>query len=117
MDFNAVDAAIAATVLPPVISVLNRCNWPAQLKGIVALVVCFVYATGAVFVRDGVDFSQWRDSALTVAGAALAAYKLWWQPSGIGPALENATTSSIGAHRAGAPVGAEATPEATDATG
>lgn len=92
MDVNPVDVGLAAAVLPPVVALINQRRWPAQLKGLVALAVCLLYATLAVWLRGPIVFSAWRDAALTVAGTAFAAYRLWWQPSGIAPAVEAATS-------------------------
>lgn len=104
MDVNSVDAAVAALVLPPLISALNRSRWSPQLKGAVALLVCLIYAAAAAFLREGLDLSAWRDTSLTVAASALAAYKVWWQPSGIGPAIEAATTPTPKTDTVGAEV-------------
>lgn len=94
MDVNPVDVGLAAAVLPPVVALINQRHWPAQVKALVALAVCLVYALVAVWLRGPIVFAAWRDVALTVAGSAFAAYRLWWQPSAIAPAIESATSSS-----------------------
>jgi hypothetical protein len=94
MDIDPVDVGIAAVVLPPVIAMINQRRWPAPAKGLTALAACLLYALAAVWLRGPVDFADWRNVALTVVGSALAAYKLWWQPSGIAPAIEKATSPS-----------------------
>lgn len=88
------DVGMAAVVLPPVVAVLNQRRWPAPVKGLVALAVCFAYALTVVALRGDVTFHGWRSVALTVSGIALAAYKLWWQPSQIAPIIEDATSVS-----------------------
>lgn len=92
MDVNAFDLAMGAAVLPPVIAVVNQRHWPAQLKGIVALLICCLYALLMTIVRGTVHWDAWRNVLLTVAGAAFVLYRTWWQPSGIAPAIEAATT-------------------------
>ncbi len=96
MEINSVDVAIAAVILPPLVALINQRKWPSQLKGLVALLVMCVYALGASWLRGPLDFSDWRNTALTVAAAGFAAYKLWWQPSGIAPAIEEATSADSG---------------------
>lgn len=92
MDINGFDLAMAAVVLPPLIALINRRAWPAQLKGIVALAVCAAYTLLVLWLRGPVDWANWRDLLLVVAAGAFAAYRLWWQPSQIAPAIENATS-------------------------
>ncbi len=107
MDVNAFDLAAGAVVLPPVIALLNQWHWPAQLKGIVALLVCALYATGILILRDSLTWADWRDTLLQAAGAAFILYTTWWKPSGIAPAIEAGTSGGgrartiEGTHRPG----------------
>jgi hypothetical protein len=94
MDINPVDVGLAAVVLPPLVAIINQRRWPAPVKGLVALAACLLYALLAVWLRGEIHFAQWRDVALTVAGSAFAAYRLWWQPSQIAPAIEAATSTA-----------------------
>jgi hypothetical protein len=96
MDVNAFDLAMGAVLLPPVIAVINQRRWPAQLKGLVALLVCAVYALVVMIVRGPVNWADWRDVLLAAAGAAFISYRMWWQPSGIAPAIEHATSAGTG---------------------
>lgn len=92
MDVNAFDLAMGAAVLPPIIAVVNQRRWPAQLKGLLALLACAGYALIMMMVRGTVHWTDWRNVLLTTAGAAFIAYRTWWQPSGIAPAIEAATS-------------------------
>lgn len=93
MDVNAFDLAMGAAVMPPLIAVINQEHWRAQLKGIVALLVCAAYALVMDIVRGPVHWDSWRNVLLTTAGATFIAYRAWWQPSGIAPAIEHGTTA------------------------
>lgn len=106
MDINAFDLAMGAMVLPPLIAVINQRHWPAQLKGLLALLVCALYALVVLIIRGPVDLRDWRNTLLLVAGAAFAAYRLWWQPSGIAPAIEAATTPGATTTPGAGPAGA-----------
>jgi hypothetical protein len=92
MDVNPVDLLIGSAVMPPVIALLNQRSWAPPLKGIIALVACLIAAVVVEFVRGPVALTGWRDTAIVVAGTAFASYKLWWQPAGVAPAIEGATS-------------------------
>jgi hypothetical protein len=93
MDVNPIDVVIGTAVMPPVIALLNQRHWSPQLKGIIALIACLLCAVLVEFLRGPVHLSGWRDTALVVTGSAFASYRLWWQPSRIAPAIEQATSA------------------------
>lgn len=92
MDVNPIDLLIGLAVMPPLIAVLNQCRWSPPVKGVSALVACLLVALGMEFLRGPLAVSGWRDTAMVVAASAFASYKVWWRPSGIAPALEDATS-------------------------
>lgn len=94
MDETFIDAnalTFAAFVLPPVISLINQRRWPDEMRGLVALGVCVFYSLVLTVVRQDLDWTQWRNVVLQVLVGAFGAYKLFWQPSNIGPRIEAAT--------------------------
>ncbi len=99
MDINEFDVAIGALVLPPAIAVVNQLRWPPQLKGIIAFLVCAGYALLIAVLRGPVDFADWRNTLLVVAGSAFIAYRVFWHPSGIAGAIEGATSPGEGPRR------------------
>jgi hypothetical protein len=92
MDINQFDLAIGAVVLPIAISIVNQRHWPAQLKGLIALLICALYALFILVMRGSLDWGNWRDVLLQTTAAAFIAYNMFWKPSGIAPAIEKATT-------------------------
>lgn len=92
MDINPIDLLIGSAAMPPIIALLNQRQWAAQVKALVALAACLLMALLIEYLRGPLEISEWRDTALVVAGTAFASYRLWWQPSGIAPAVEDATT-------------------------
>lgn len=92
VDLNPGDLTMAAFVLPPLISLVNQRRWPSEVKALVALGLCVVYAALATLVRGDVSWQEWRNATLQVTAATLAAYKLFWNPSNLAPRLETATT-------------------------
>lgn len=96
MDVNPIDLLIGAVVMPNAVAVLNQRQWSAQTKGLVALAACLLMALLLAFLRGPIVLTAWRDTAMVVAGSAFIAYRQFWQPSGIAPAVESATTLPIG---------------------
>lgn len=76
-------AALVGVCLPPFAGLLQKDGWSSLVNSIVFGASCI----GAAFVvayLDQSDFSwaTWRTSLLTIIGAGLALYKLYWSPSG-----------------------------------
>lgn len=92
MDINAFDVAMGALVLPPIIEGVNRTGWPSQLRGIMAWLVCGVYALFVAWVRGPINFADWRTTVLSTAAAAFVAYNMFWKPSGIAATIRAITT-------------------------
>lgn len=90
VDIN--DVLIGSVLMPPLIALLNQRTWPNTVKGLVALFACLVAATISGVLGGTLNFADWRATALTVSASAFAAYQVWWQPSGIAPTIEAATS-------------------------
>jgi len=90
MDPQAISAAVGF-VLPLLVSVVNRSYWPGWVKGVVVILSSLVAGVVTAWATEGLTGKSIVESVLVVGGAAIAAYKLFWQPTGIGPALEKAT--------------------------
>lgn len=79
---------LVGVLLPALIAVVNRAHWVAWVKGVVA-VASSALAGGVTAVLTGqLTGGTWLHAALVVAVAAVAAYRLWWKPTGIGPKIE-----------------------------
>ena len=85
-------SALVGVFLPALVAVVNRSHWPSWAKGVV--VVASSIAAGAVtaWLSGQLTGLRWTESALIIAGAAVVAYRHFWQPTGIAPAIEQATT-------------------------
>jgi hypothetical protein len=103
VDVNVIDVLIGAVLMPPVIAVVNQAHWARAVKALIAVAACLIAAVITLWLRGPIDFHDWRNTAVVVVGSALAGYRLWWQPSGIAPAIEAATTAN------GAPAGTDTT--------
>ena len=89
---NPNDLTFAMVVLPPVIAIINQKHWSTEVRALVALAACLVYSLVVTFLRQDLDWTAWRNVILQVMIGAFGAYKLFWQPSNIAPAIEDATT-------------------------
>lgn len=87
----SVDALIGGG-LPLVIALINQAQWSPKLKAVMALLVCGVAATVAAWIRGELDWTDWRNTFIVIAGAALATYRWIWQPSTIAPTVEAVTS-------------------------
>lgn len=85
-------SALVGSLLPMLVAVVNRSHWAPAVKGLVVVASSIVAGGVTAWINGSLTGLRWTESALIVAGSAVAAYKLWWQPTGIGPAIEKATT-------------------------
>lgn len=83
-------SAIVGALAPALVATINRVAWPAWLKGVVVIVVSIAGGGITAYLTGQLTAVTWTHAALVVAAAALATYRLWWHPTGIGPALERA---------------------------
>lgn len=82
---------LTGTVLPPVISLINRSRWSSAVKSVVALLVCTVAAV-AVAWKEGITGGKDIASAIIIViTVTKALYEAVWKPTGISPAIEEAT--------------------------
>ncbi|MER7951985.1 hypothetical protein ABTY59_31800 [Streptomyces sp. NPDC096079] len=83
-------------VLPLLTAVVQRPNWSARYKRIVAVFASLVAGTAAVAADGGwSQFQQGKLTTVTVLGVLVAAqtsYDLLWKPSKLAPVIEAATS-------------------------
>jgi hypothetical protein len=85
-------ALIVGVLLPPFVAVVQRPNWAPRWRTLVMLAVAVLDGLGTAYFAD-----QWHGAtpaalvALAVASIS-AAYHGLWQPSGIAPRIEHATS-------------------------
>lgn len=92
MDNTITAAAIAGFVAPPIIAVINRRAWSSEVKGIVAFLVCVVFAIGVTWYwRPDLDWRNLRLVFAVVFSTAIVTYHQFYKPSGIAPSIERKT--------------------------
>lgn len=85
---------VGSTLVPNLVSIIVRSHWPAWLKGVIAVATSIIAGTITAWANGQLTGLNWVQDVFAVAVAAIGAYKMFWQPTGIGPALELATQPS-----------------------
>lgn len=83
-------AAVVGFVLPAVIAVVNRAEWKAWLKALVALGTSVLAGTVTALLSGDFTGSTWLQAIGIAFAASAASYKLWWKSSGISDKIEQA---------------------------
>lgn len=88
---------IAGFALPPVIAVIQQKDWGHGFRAVVTFVIALGVAAITVAIHEGGwSADTWVESALLTLVTAIATYKGFWKPTGVAPALEDATTPKSG---------------------
>lgn len=91
-DTASFDLAVGGVAMPFVIALINQSTWNPKLRGIVAFFACLGAAALLAALHGTLTLTHWRDTAVLVTGASLVMYHALWRPSGLAPAVEDATT-------------------------
>lgn len=92
MTTDALVALVVGSLLPMLVAVVVRSSWPAWVKGAVAVGSSLVAGTVTALATGELGTAKgWVQSIVIVFGASMVTYKAFWQPTGIGPAIERAT--------------------------
>lgn len=84
-------AAGIGSVMPVLVAVVVRSNWPNWVKGLIALATSLLLGVIAAAAANDLTALGWMKAALVVFGASQVAYHTWWKTSGIAGAIERAT--------------------------
>lgn len=84
--------ALVGSVLPHAIALVNQCHWPSRVKRAVAFGCCAIAAAFTSWIGGELHPDDLLLSVLVVFGAAQISYRAVWHPTGIAPAIEEATT-------------------------
>lgn len=87
-------SALVGFFLPPVLAIVIQTGWSEKVKAGVAFVACLIAGAGTAYLEADLDGRTWVSSALVVLTTGLATYRNFWKPTGIAPAIENATSPS-----------------------
>lgn len=87
---------VVATVMPIITSLVISSTWSPQLKGVVSVIVSILLGAGTAYFAgqfDGVDATR---AVLIIFFGGTFAHRQFWKPSGLGPAIEQATDTRAG---------------------
>lgn len=90
---NGVIAFLSATFILPLI---QQPNWSAKVRSAVTFVYSLVIGLVTVWAMGDLTPTKAAASVLMVFTVAITTYKGFSQPSGIAPAIENATSPAAG---------------------
>lgn len=83
---------VVGALLPALVALVNRSHWPAAAKGVVVIASSLLAGAVTAWATGDLNGKTFAQSAAVIAAAAVAAYHAWWKPTGIAPAIEQATT-------------------------
>lgn len=92
MELEPGIVALVAAVLPLLLAVVNRPQWPSEVKSLLAFGVCVVVGIIVAWATD-----HWnRDGIILNIGAVFAltnaAYQAVWKPTKVAPTIEEKTS-------------------------
>lgn len=78
--------------LPPVVAIIQQPKWSQTVRALVTFVVAVVAGAGTAYFNGDLNGKDWVTSTLVVLVAAISVYKGLYQPTGIAPKIEAATS-------------------------
>ena len=86
---------LVGVLLPIVVATINRSVWPGWAKAAVVIVTSSAAGGVTAWLTGVLTGGTWLHSALVVGVAAVGSWRVFWRPSGIGPAVERATEPGL----------------------
>lgn len=84
---------IVGFFLPIGIAFVQQQKWQTAFRAAVGFALCLLAAVGTVLIQVGSwDWHKWIQSALLIVVTAISTYEGFWKKTGIGPAIERATS-------------------------
>lgn len=84
-------ALAVGTFLPLLIAAILRQGWTSRSRELAAFGICMAAAAGTAYFTDQFTAGGVARAALVVLLAAHTLFRTFWQPSGIAPAIDEAT--------------------------
>lgn len=93
LDTPALWALAVGFFSPPVVSVIQQRSWTPRRKALVAFGFYVIVATVGAYFAGLFNLPDIGRIALLIFLAAAASYQSLWKPTGVSPAIEEATSS------------------------
>lgn len=84
-------SALVGFGLPALIAVLVQSHWSAQIKGVITAAVCVLGGFVTAALTGDLHGTTIVRSVLVVLGSAVTFYRVFWKPTKIASAIEEAT--------------------------
>jgi hypothetical protein len=85
---------IVGFVMPILIALLQQPGLKNWIRATITAVVSIVAGFLTAYFNNQLDFQNIVSSVLVVGVAAITFYKGFWKPTGVAPAIENATSKT-----------------------
>lgn len=82
-------AAVVGFFMPALVALVNRAEWQAWVKALVALGSAVLVGTVVALLSNSFDGTTWLQSIGIVFAASQVAYHTWWKGSQISTVIEN----------------------------
>ena len=82
--------------MPPIVALLIRAQWQSWQKAVTAAAVSVVGGGVTAWLGGYLHGMTIVRCVLMVLLSTLGFYRIWWRPSGIAPAIEKATSPTVG---------------------
>lgn len=92
MSNLAMWSVVVGFFLPAVIAVIQQPTWSQGVRAAVTFVVALVAGAGTAYFNGDLSGADWVSASLIILVSSIAIYKGLYQPTGIGPKIETATS-------------------------
>jgi hypothetical protein len=87
-------AIIVGFFSPLVVALIQQPTWSLKLRAVVGFLAAAVFGTGTAYFAGDFNGASLVSGILLVLVSAIASYKGLWQPTGVAPRIETATSPS-----------------------
>jgi len=92
MSNLAMWSAVVGFFLPAVIAVIQQPTWSQGVRAAVTFLVSIVAGAGTAYFTGDLNGVDWVSATLIILVSAISVYKGLYQPTGIAPKIETATS-------------------------
>jgi len=72
---------IIGVLLPPIIEIVKQKRFEGWINGLIVIATCLVIALATIWARGTpISVENYAQAAIIITVAAIAAYRLYWQP-------------------------------------
>ena len=87
---------IVGFLVPNLIAIVQQPKWSARARAIFTSVACIIFGGLTAYFNGQFNLGDIVGSILTMGVAAITFYKGLWQPTGVAPKIEQATSPGVG---------------------